>query len=203
MVKSKTNIHSQDIVGVYKSYSMSSGIISRKDFIRAIKDFYKVSDPTANKILRKFSDIFIVEDGMVRLREDLVVIEPQDEPELYKKSHHFLDKLSSFLSSREDVGEFLIKISSVRDEFMDGVYSGLEKLLIQLDLRFGVEVEDLIEEGKEFEKLSEYYREDVPPEKSGRKRKKEEFDDEDEEILTEEKDFSEEEEELCNLVEAL
>jgi len=185
---------------------MANGTIERKDFVKAIKDFYKVTDPTANKIIRKFSKIFIVEDGMVRLREDLTVIESPDTPEIYEKSHLFLDKLSAFLSSKEDVGEFLIKISSVRDEFMDGVYSGLEKLLIQLDLKFGVEVEQLIEEGQEFERLSEYYREDVPPEKSrGKKSKKEEFDidDEDEEDLTEEKDFSEEEEELCNLVEAL
>jgi len=186
---------------------MANGTIERKDFVKAIKDFYKVTDPTANKIIRKFSDIFIVEDGMVRLREDLTVIESPDTPEIYEKSHRFLDKLSAFLSSKEDVGEFLIKIGSVRDEFMDGVYSGLEKLLIQLDLKFGVEVEKLIEEGQEFEKLSEYYREDVPPEKRGRRKNNKEFntddEDEEEEILTEEKDFSAEEEELCRLVETL
>jgi len=184
---------------------MANGTLERKDFVKAIKDFYKVTDPTANKIIRKFSKIFIVEDGMVRLREDLTVIESPDEPEIYKKSHLFLDKLSAFLSSKEDVGEFLIKIGSVRDEFMDGVYSGLEKLLIQLDLKFGEEVEQLIEEGQEFEKLSEYYREDVPPEKSRGKKVEEEFDtdDEEEEDSNEEKDFSEEEEELCRLVETL
>jgi len=149
MVTSKyTIIETQDLVNIFRAISPPNGWVKRAELIVGIINYIKCSPPTANKVLKVNTELFIKDERMFKLREDLVPIECVDNPEVYDKSHKFLDKIALFLSTKIGVEDFLIKLSTIRSELMDGVFFDLDQMLIMLENKFGEEVEYLIKEGK-------------------------------------------------------
>lgn len=129
------------------------GWVRTVEVIKIIQPRLRCSLPTAYAKINKLSEAFEREHGKIRPR--VYSIPLFDYPEYHKAlsdSLELLDNLVYYLLSIDhtiQVDEFLVLISSIREEIKNGVNTRIEQLRLSLEQVFHVSLEEAVKRGKE------------------------------------------------------
>lgn len=139
----------EEIINIYKSLVVGRTFVSRPELVKLIENNTQCSRATAYGILREHENLFLIKNGEYRLGSEILEknkVAPDLTP--YVEAEKFLGEVTVYLTTQQNVEDFLILIGVVRDQLRDGIWAGFDKLLLLLEQKYGEQVGGLIEKGE-------------------------------------------------------